>query len=102
MTVVEATEPSEVRIDLVFDQPFTARNDTAFVITHDGAGSRVTWTMTGSRTLGIRVMNVVTSMDALVGPDFELASPVCARRSRRRRRASGPVTVHLFRWRVPP
>jgi uncharacterized protein YndB with AHSA1/START domain len=71
MTIVEAAEPARVRIDLVFDKPFKARNDTAFVITPDGDGSRVTWTMTGSRTLGIRLMSIIKSMDALVGSDFE-------------------------------
>jgi hypothetical protein len=71
MTIVEATEPSRVRIDLVFEKPFKARNDTSFVITPDGAGSRVTWTMTGSKTLGVRMMSLVKSMDAMVGPDFE-------------------------------
>ena len=71
MTIVEATEPSRVRIDLAFDKPFKARNDTSFAITPEGNGSRVTWTMSGRRTFGVRVMSLVTSMDALVGPDFE-------------------------------
>lgn len=71
MTVVEATEPSRVRIDLVFDKPVKARNDTSFAITPEGNGSRVTWTMTGRRTFGVRVMSLVKPMDKLVGPDFE-------------------------------
>jgi uncharacterized protein YndB with AHSA1/START domain len=71
MTVVEAVEPSRVRIDLAFEKPFKARNDTSFVITPDGDGSRVTWTMTGTRSFGVRLMSIVKSMDALLGPDFE-------------------------------
>jgi hypothetical protein len=71
MTIVEATEPSRVRIDLAFDKPFKARNDTRFSIEPDGAGSRVTWTMTGRKTLGVRLMSLVKPMDAMVGPDFE-------------------------------
>jgi uncharacterized protein YndB with AHSA1/START domain len=71
MTVVDATEPSRVRIDLAFDKPVKARNDTSFVITPEGDGSRVTWTMTGARSLGVRLMSIVKSMDALLGPDFE-------------------------------
>ncbi|RFU19909.1 SRPBCC family protein [Geodermatophilus marinus] len=71
MTVVEADEPSRVRIDLAFDKPFKARNDTAFEITPEGDGSRVTWRMTGVKTLGVRVMSLVKPMDAMVGPDFE-------------------------------
>lgn len=71
MTVVEATEPSRVRIDLAFDKPFEALKDTSFAITPDGNGSRVTWTMTGTRTLSVRLMGLVRSMDALPGPDVE-------------------------------
>ena len=71
MTITDATEPSTVRIDLVFEKPFKARNDTVFAIQPDGAGSRVTWTMTGKKTLMTRVMGVFKSMDSLVGPDFE-------------------------------
>ncbi|MCV2488514.1 SRPBCC family protein [Geodermatophilus sp. YIM 151500] len=71
MTVVEATESSRVCIDLAFDEPFKARNDTRFSIEPDGAGSRVTWTMTGRETVGVRVMSLVKPMDAMVGPDFE-------------------------------
>ena len=71
MTIIEAAEPSRVRIDLAFDKPFKARNDTRFTIAPEGDGSRVTWTMTGRRTFGVRVMSLVKPMDALVGPDFE-------------------------------
>ena len=33
--------------------------------------SEVTWSMTGPRTFGLKVMSLVTSMDKLVGKDFE-------------------------------
>jgi hypothetical protein len=33
--------------------------------------TEVTWTMTGPRTLAVRAMGVFTSMDKLVGGDFE-------------------------------
>ena len=71
MTITEASEPSVLRIDLIFEKPWKARNDTVFTVRPDGAGSRVTWTMTGKRTLGTRVMSVVKSMDTLLGRDFE-------------------------------
>lgn len=71
MTITEAAEPSRVRIDLHFEKPFKARNDTDFHIEPDGAGSRVTWTMTGQKTLATKVMGVFRSMDAMIGPDFE-------------------------------
>ncbi|HEX6075394.1 MAG TPA: SRPBCC family protein [Micromonosporaceae bacterium] len=71
MEIVEAVEPSLVRVDLVFEKPWKARNDTRFIIEPEGSGSRVTWSMTGRNTLMTRVMGVFTSMDRFVGPDFE-------------------------------
>jgi uncharacterized protein YndB with AHSA1/START domain len=71
MEIVEAVEPSKVRIDLRFEKPFKARNDTTFDIQPVGSDSLVTWTMTGQRTLATKVMGVFKSMDAFLGPDFE-------------------------------
>ena len=71
MKIVEADEPTRVEIDLTFEKPWKSRNDTVFVIEPDGSGSRVTWTMTGHKTLMTRVLGVFTSLDRMVGPDFE-------------------------------
>jgi len=71
MEIVEATEPSTVRIDLQFEKPFKARNDSVFTIEQSGTGSRVTWSLTGRKTLMTRVMGLFTSMDKMIGPDFE-------------------------------
>jgi uncharacterized protein YndB with AHSA1/START domain len=71
MEIVDATEPSRVRIDLRFEKPFKARNDTEFTVEQSGSGSRVTWSMTGPKTLMTRAMGLFTSMDKMVGPDFE-------------------------------
>jgi hypothetical protein len=71
MEITDATEPSRVQIDLVFEKPWKARNDTVFTIQPEGSGSRVTWSMTGKKTLMTKVMGVFKSMDKLLGPDFE-------------------------------
>jgi hypothetical protein len=71
MQITEATEPSKVQIDLVFEKPWKARNDTVFVIAPEGSGSRVTWSMTGKKTLMTKAMGIFTSMDRLLGRDFE-------------------------------
>ena len=71
MEIVDTAEPSRVQIDLRFEKPFKARNDTEFSIEQAGSGSRVTWTMTGQKTLMTKVMGLFTSMDKMVGPDFE-------------------------------
>ena len=71
MEIIEAAEPSRVQIDLVFEKPWKARNDTVFTIEPEGSGSRVTWSMTGKKTLMTKAMGIFTSMDNLVGSDFE-------------------------------
>jgi uncharacterized protein YndB with AHSA1/START domain len=71
MEITDATEAARVDIDLVFEKPWKAHNDTAFVIRPEGAGSRVTWSMTGKKTLAMKLMTLVVSMDKLLDRDFE-------------------------------
>ena len=71
MEITDATEPTHVHVDLMFDRPFKAQNPTDFRIEPDAGGSRVTWTMTGQKTLMIKVMNVFSSMDKVLGQQFE-------------------------------
>ncbi len=71
MQIVEAIEPSLVTIDLAFEKPWKARNETVFTITPVASGSHVTWSMTGRQTLMTRAMEVFKTMDQLVGPDVE-------------------------------
>ncbi|WP_298460159.1 SRPBCC family protein [uncultured Cellulomonas sp.] len=71
MTITEVTPPWRVAVDLRFDKPFRSRSETVFTVEPAGAGCRVTWTMTGPMSVGTRLMSLVKSMDALIGPDFE-------------------------------
>lgn len=71
MEITEAATPSKIRIDLTFEKPWKARNDTVFVIRPEGSGSHITWTMTGRKTFLTKVMGVFKSMDSFLGPDFE-------------------------------
>jgi hypothetical protein len=72
MEITAARAPSTVDIDLAFEKPFRSRSSTAFEVSAEGPeASRVTWTMTGKKTLTTRVMGVFKSMDAMIGPDFE-------------------------------
>jgi uncharacterized protein YndB with AHSA1/START domain len=71
MEITDAVEPTSVRIDLRFDKPFPAQNVSAFTVEPRGTSSFVTWRMTGPLNLVMRVIGVVRSMDAMVGPDFE-------------------------------
>jgi hypothetical protein len=71
MEITEAIEPSKVQIELFFEKPFKARNETVFSVRPEGKGSVVTWTMIGKRTLMTRVMGIFVSMEKFLGPDFE-------------------------------
>lgn len=71
MEIVDAISPSSVQIALEFVKPFKASNSTTFSLESDGAGTKVTWAMTGQKTFMTRVMGIFKSMDSMVGPDFE-------------------------------
>jgi hypothetical protein len=72
MEITDTTVPSRVQIDLAFEKPFRSRSETVFTIQPQGpSGSRVTWSMTGKKTFMTRVMGIFTSMEKLLGPDFE-------------------------------
>jgi hypothetical protein len=61
---------SQVDLKLRFIKPFKANNDTVFSLAESNGATKVTWTMTGPKTLMSKVMGVFFSMDKLVGKDF--------------------------------
>jgi hypothetical protein len=72
MEITRVQEPTEVGIALNFEKPFRSRNTIDFFLTPVEAGrTRVRWVMTGPKTLATKVMGLFTSMDKMVGPDFE-------------------------------
>ncbi len=72
MRILSVQEPTEVAVDLEFDKPFKSHNTFAFVLSPEGPDrTHVRWVMTGPRTLATKVMGLFTSMDKMVGPDFE-------------------------------
>jgi hypothetical protein len=71
MEIVDADAPTSVGVKLDFIKPFKSQNDCRFALDVDGGTTNVTWTMTGPKTLVTKVMGIFTSMDKLVGRDFE-------------------------------
>jgi hypothetical protein len=72
MEILEVVPASKVAVDLRFLKPFKSHSTTVFTLREQGNDlTEVTWTMTGPRTLAVRAMGAFTSMDKLVGGDFE-------------------------------
>lgn len=66
------SEPSRrIVIKLDFTKPFAAHNTAEFTFAPDGAGTKVTWAMTGPVTLMSKVMGLFFSTEKFVGPQFE-------------------------------
>jgi len=68
---ITGDEPLEVTVDITFLKPFKASSVATFELTPAGSGTKVTWRMVGQKTLATKVMGIFTSMDKMIGPDFE-------------------------------
>lgn len=71
MTVVESSPAYKVEIRLEFLRPLTETNRITFDLTPLPAATRVRWTMTGPTRFAAKLLTVFTSMDALIGRDFD-------------------------------
>jgi Polyketide cyclase / dehydrase and lipid transport len=71
MEIVAASPNDSLDIALAFLKPFKAENHTRFVLEPNEAHTRITWTMTGKKTLMSKIMGIFISMDKLVGKDFD-------------------------------
>ncbi|PVG81410.1 transcriptional regulator [Nocardioides gansuensis] len=74
MEIVESdppgSGPGRVVIDLEFLKPFKARNTTRYDLKPTGAGTDVTWTMSGERNVLMAVAGALF-FDKAIGKDFE-------------------------------
>jgi hypothetical protein len=71
MEIVNVNEPSNLTIKLDFLKPFKAHNQAHFELAEHAGATNVVWAMTGPKTLLTKIMGIFTSMDKMVGPDFE-------------------------------
>jgi uncharacterized protein YndB with AHSA1/START domain len=71
MEITDAVEPARVQIALQFLKPFKSSNTTTFELVERDGDTQVTWRMVGPKTLMTRVMGVFSSMDKMVGKDFD-------------------------------
>ncbi len=71
MEITEATEPSNIKIDLHFLKPFKGDNKVNFSFVPEGDMTKVTWSMAGESPFMCKVMQVLCNMDEMCGKDFE-------------------------------
>jgi hypothetical protein len=71
MTITDSKPPESVTIRLEFVKPWAATNTTVFDLAPSGAGTNVTWSMTGHNNFMAKAVGVFMDMDALIGADFE-------------------------------
>ena len=71
MTVLESKPGERVGIKLEFIKPFASLCSTEFTFTPEGGGTVVNWTMSGENDFMGKAIALFSSMDKMVGPDFE-------------------------------
>jgi Polyketide cyclase / dehydrase and lipid transport len=71
MTITGARPGSDVVIRLEFLKPMEDVATSTFSFAPDGAGTKVSWAMSGKLGFVGKAMCMVKSMDKMMGPDFE-------------------------------
>ncbi len=71
MTLTQSKPTELIQIQLDFIKPMKATNQTEFTFTPEGAGTKVTWAMTGKKNFFAKAMCLFMNMDKMVGGDFE-------------------------------
>ena len=71
MEILDVSTPAKTVIKLDFLQPFESHNTTVFTLVPQGGETQVSWDMTGPMPFLTKIMSVFTSMDAMIGKDFE-------------------------------
>lgn len=71
MEITGMNAASNVTIKLDFLEPFESHNITEFVLEPHGDTTTVTWAMYGPSSYTTKLMGLVSSMDSMIGGDFE-------------------------------
>ena len=71
MTIVESEPDARIGIRLEFLKPWTETCQAAFALAPEGDGTKVTWSMDGTRNYTAKVFCVFMDMDKMIGADFE-------------------------------
>jgi hypothetical protein len=71
MTIIESRPNELIKIRLEFLKPFKATNTAEFTFMPVGNHTVVTWAMYGEKTFVTKFIQMMASMDSMVGPMFE-------------------------------
>ena len=71
MEMLQSQAPSNILIQLDFFKPFAANNRTEFNLTESAGVTTVIWRMHGPQPFVAKLMGAVSSIEKMVGPDFE-------------------------------
>lgn len=71
LEVLEAEAPSRLDMRLQMFKPFKADNLVEFRLVPEGAGTRVSWAMSGQQPLLAKAMTMFFDCDRMVGGQFE-------------------------------
>ena len=71
MLIVESHPDQLVNIKLDFIRPFASTSIVEFTFKPQGNNTLVTWNMDGQKMFLTKLFSLFTSMDKMIGPDFE-------------------------------
>ena len=71
MRITDSRPPERIDIRLEFTKPWQAVNPVEFTFRPDGAGTKVSWAMSGTNNFLFKAMSVFGDMDAMIGKDFD-------------------------------
>ena len=71
MEITESTASSRIVMRLDFIKPFASSNTAEYTLVPQGDSTKVTWAMYGPSPFISKLMQVFTSMDKMIGGDFE-------------------------------
>jgi len=71
MEIAHASRPDMAVIRLDFIKPFQTQNIVEFTLKQEGGATEVTWAMRGANPYIAKLIQLIFSMDRMVGKDFE-------------------------------
>jgi uncharacterized protein YndB with AHSA1/START domain len=71
MSIVESKPNERIQFKLEFMKPFESKCDTVFGFRSEGAGTEVSWTMTGTNDFMGKAFSLLINCDKMIGGQFE-------------------------------